>query len=171
MKVLFLDRDGTLIHEPDGGYIDSIDKFNILPHVITSLQKLQFIGYKLIMISNQPGLGTAKFPYENFIVPQNELMKIFKDNKIFFEKTYFCPHFRENNCSCMKPRTGLIEGFIKSNNVEVEKSYTVGDRDSDVLLAKNIGCKNIFFSNKTHTGSVFNSHDWSAIADYILNEN
>jgi len=173
MKVLFLDRDGTLIQEPEGGYIDSIEKFKMLPYVVISLQKLQLKGYKLIMVSNQPGLGTDKFPYENFIVPQNELMRIFKENNIFFEQTYFCPHFREDKCDCMKPKIGLIDDFIKNNDVDVELSYTIGDRDSDVLLAKNIGCKSILYSDSdnVYIGSEFNSHNWNVITEYILNQN
>ncbi|MFA5136507.1 MAG: histidinol-phosphatase [Patescibacteria group bacterium] len=168
MKILFLDRDGTLINEPRGGYIDSIKKLSLNPHIISSLQKLRSVGYKFVMVSNQPGLGTVKFPYQDFIIPQNELMKIFHDNDVVFEQTCFCPHFREDKCACMKPRTGLIDAYLKKNKIDMEKSYTVGDRESDVLLAQNIGCNSIFFSLNPHPGSVFHSSDWKTITEYIL---
>ncbi len=170
MKALFLDRDGTLINEPKDGYVNSLEKLKIRPHVIKSLQKLQSKRYGFIMISNQPGLGTDKFPYEKFIVPQDKLMSIFKENNILFEKTYFCPHSREDNCNCRKPKTGLIESFIITNDIDFKKSYAIGDRESDILLAKNIGCKGILYSDKPHPRSDFNSNNWNSIVEYILNE-
>ena len=168
MKVLFIDRDGTLIHEPIGGYIDSLEKLKIEPHIIESLQKLQSKGYKFVMISNQPGRGTKKFPEINFITPQNKLMEIFAKNNITFEETFFCPHFREDNCNCMKPKTGLVDEYIKNNNINLKKSYTIGDRESDMQLAKNIGCKSISYSDEIRKGSDFNSKNWKLVAEYII---
>ena len=168
MKLLFIDRDGTLINEPSGGYIDLLEKLIVLPHVIKSLQSLQLNGYKFVMISNQPGLGTDKFPDEAFWTPQNKLMGIFEENKIIFEEIFFCPHFREDNCNCMKPKTGLIDGFLKKESVDLKQSYTIGDRESDVELAKNIGCKSIFYSDKPNLNAVFSSCDWDKITDFIL---
>ncbi len=139
MKVIFIDRDGTLIDEPADGYIDSLDKLEVLPDVIESLQKLQSAVFTLVMISNQPGLGTEKFPSDNFWTPQNRLMSIFNENAITFSNTFFCPHFREDNCSCMKPKTGLIQRFLDENTVDLVHSYTIGDRETDIQLAKNIG--------------------------------
>src|SRR4051812_39563229 len=116
IKVLFIDRDGTLINEPEGGYVDTLEKLNVLPGVLEALKKLQQ-KYTLVMVSNQPGRGTEKFPEENFITPQNQLMEIFKENHILFKETFFCPHFMEDNCDCMKPKTGLIDAFLKENTI------------------------------------------------------
>lgn len=171
MKVLFIDRDGTLIQEPTSGYIKSIKELKIFPNVIKSLQNLQTKGYKLIMISNQPGLGTKKFPYEKFQHPQNKLMSIFKENHIKFEGEFFCPHFKEDNCNCRKPKTGLIDNFLKKNYFDLKMSFVIGDRESDIQLAKNIGCKSIFYSNLNDSGIDFSSKDWIKIADYILENN
>lgn len=170
MNVLFIDRDGTLIHEPKGGYIDSLDKFKINPYVVESLQKLQSKGYRLVMVSNQPGLGTDKFPEENFIAPQNKLMEIFAKNNIMFEGTFFCTHFRVDNCDCMKPKTGLIDNFINNKSLNLEKSYIIGDRESDMQLAKNIGCKSISYTKEYREGSDFSSDNWKSIVEYILKE-
>ncbi|NCN58540.1 hypothetical protein COW99_00505 [Candidatus Roizmanbacteria bacterium CG22_combo_CG10-13_8_21_14_all_38_20] len=120
------------------------------------------------MVSNQSGLGTDKFPDESFWTPQNKLMDIFEDNNIVFEKTYFCPHFREDNCNCMKPETRLIDDFLEKNRVDLKQSYTIGDRESDVELAKNIGCKSIAYSDKPNLNAVFSSNHWNKIADLIL---
>lgn len=169
MKVLFIDRDGTLINEPPGGYIDSLEKLKVLPYVIESLQRLQQNGYKFIIISNQPGRGTDKFPEENFITPQNKLMEIFSENNIVFEATYFCPHFREDNCACMKPKTKLLERFLKQNEIDLKNSFCIGDRESDIKLAKNIGCRGIYYSDKQNIDATFISKDWREITKFILN--
>lgn len=169
MKVLFLDRDGTLIHEPAGGIIDSLQKFKTLPFVTEALKNLQAFGYRLIMVSNQPGLGTEKFSMVDFSIPQNKLMNIFKKNNIVFEGTFFCPHYREDNCVCMKPKTGLIDGFIRSHEIDMQKSFTIGDRETDAILAQNIGCRSISYSKIPHKGAEYGSDNWNEITQYLLN--
>jgi imidazoleglycerol-phosphate dehydratase/histidinol-phosphatase len=170
MKVLFIDRDGTLINEPSGGYIDSLEKLHILPFVIKSLQVFQSVGFKLIMISNQPGLGTDQLPEKSFWTPQNKLMEIFYEKKIEFEGTFFCPHFKEDNCNCMKPKTGLIDSFLKQKLFDLENSYVIGDRETDLQLGKNIGCNAIFYSERTTVKAAYNSKDWNKITTYILSK-
>ncbi|HLL60424.1 MAG TPA: histidinol-phosphatase [Candidatus Nitrosocosmicus sp.] len=167
MRVLFIDRDGTLINEPPDGYIDTLEKLEILPHVIESLPKLQE-KFTLVLVSNQPGRGTNKFTEESFIIPQNKLVEIFNENNISFKQMFFCPHFREDNCECMKPKTGLIDSFLKENTIELQHSYVIGDRETDIQLAKNIGCKGILYSDKKVSDADFISHDWRKIVDYIL---
>ncbi len=166
--MLFIDRDGTLIREPPGGYIDSLDKLVILPHVIESLQRLMSAGFDLVMISNQPGRGTDKFPEENFIVPQNKLMQIFAENNIDFFGTYFCPHFREDKCTCMKPKTGLIDHLLKNRDIDLASSCVIGDRSSDIELARNIDCKAIYYSEDTNEEAVLCSNNWLDITNFIL---
>ena len=106
-KYAFLDRDGTLIFEPQDTYqIDSLKKLKILDGVIEGLQELTKRGYSLIMISNQDGLGTSSFPQENFKRPQERMLKLFCDEGIAFDQIFICPHFPDKGCNCRKPKTG-----------------------------------------------------------------
>lgn len=148
-KYAMLDRDGVLIFEPQDTYqIDSLAKLKILPGVTSGLYCLIKNGYKLIMISNQDGLGTTSFPKNDFEIVQNKLLKILSNYKIEFEQIFICPHFAEDNCTCRKPKTGLVDKFFKENNIDWQNSFYCGDRESDYQFANNIGLK--YFSIKTN---------------------
>lgn len=139
-KYAILDRDGTLIFEPQDTFqIDSIEKLKILPGVIDGLKQLADAGYKFVMVSNQDGLGTSSFPLKMFEEPQNKMLKIFKENGIEFEEIFICPHFGKDNCNCRKPKTGLFTEFLKKVEIDIIKSFVCGDRDSDKKLAENLG--------------------------------
>ena len=139
-KVAFLDRDATLIWEPQDTFqIDSLDKLKILDGVIEGLQKLKKLGYKLAMISNQDGLGTKSFPKKSFEEPQNAMLEIFRKKGIEFDKIFICPHFKEDNCDCRKPKLGLVKEFLKE--VDLKNSFVCGDRKTDEEFAKNMGIK------------------------------
>lgn len=141
-RCAFLDRDGTLIFEPQDTYqIDSLEKLKVLDGVIEGLQELKKRDYSLIMISNQDGLRTPSFPKENFKRPHERMLKIFRDNGIVFEKIFICPHLPEDKCNCRKPKTGLVDEFLRSVNMDKNLSFVCGDRDSDREFAKNIGVK------------------------------
>ncbi len=141
-KYAFLDRDGTLIFEPkDTFQIDSIELLKILPGVINGLKKLKNDGFRLVMISNQDGLGSASFPKKNFEKPQNEMLRIFKEKGIEFERVFICPHLRKDNCKCRKPKTGLVDEFIKLADIDMKNSFVCGDRESDKKFAENLGLK------------------------------
>lgn len=141
-KYAFLDRDGTLIFEPQDTFqIDSVEKLKILDGVIKGLKNLTNIGYELIMISNQDGLGTPSLPKDDFEAPQNKMLNIFEENGIKFRKIFICPHFPEDNCNCRKPKTGLVEKFLYGNQMDKDKSFVCGDRRTDRLFAKKIGIK------------------------------
>ncbi|MDP3971002.1 MAG: histidinol-phosphatase [bacterium] len=149
----FLDRDGALIFEPQDDYqIDSLKKLKILNGVIDGLQKLITVGFKLVMISNQDGRGTDSFPEEKFLVPQNRMLEIFLENKIEFAEIFICPHFLRDSCVCRKPKLGLVEEWIKDNEIDEERSFMYGDRESDGEFAKNLKIKFI----KTETNSPMN---------------
>ncbi len=150
IKIAFLDRDGTLIYEPpDTKQVDSLDKLKILPNAIEGLRVLLQQGYKLVMVSNQDGLGTKSFPWKNFELVQNKLLKDLQNSGIVFDEVFICPHFAKNKCNCRKPKIGLIKKFLKNNPVDYEKSFLVGDRESDEKLAKNIKVK--FYSMTTNS--------------------
>lgn len=149
-KYAFLDRDGTLIFEPQDTFqIDSLEKLRILDGVIKGLKQLSKQGYKLVMISNQDGLGTSSFPKKNFAAPQNKMLGIFEKNGIIFSKIFICPHLPSENCDCRKPKTGLINQFLEDNQIDKSKSFVCGDRTSDKLYAKKIGVQ--FVPIKTNT--------------------
>lgn len=141
-KYAFLDRDGTLIFEPpDTFQIDSISKLQILDGVIDGLRELENQGYSLILVSNQNGLGTDSFPTENFLAPQNRMLKIFQDNDIVFEEIFICPHFPEDNCECRKPKLGILGDFLARNEIDKENSFVCGDRMTDRVFAENLGIR------------------------------
>lgn len=141
-KYAFLDRDGTLIFEPkDTFQVDSVEKLKILEGVLVALKKLISQGYKLVMVTNQNGIGTESFALENFEKPQAKLLKIFKENGIEFDGIFVCPHFKEDNCNCRKPKTGLVDKFFAENDVDLMNSFMCGDRDTDRQFAENLGIK------------------------------
>jgi len=146
-KYLFIDRDGTLIIEPADFQIDSIDKLEFLPEVFESLIKLKKAGFSFIMVSNQDGLGTASLPTESFDPPHELMLKIFASQGIIFDAIHICPHKREQNCECRKPKLGLLMDYMRDLNWDRENSYVIGDRDTDVQLAENLGIVGIKFSN------------------------
>lgn len=151
-KYAFLDRDGTLIFEPRDTYkIDTLERLKILPSVIESLKTLIKNGYKLILISNQDGIGTEEFTQEDFDIPQNKMLEIFKENAINFDEIFICPHTEKENCKCRKPRTGLVDEFFKNREIDMENSFVCGDRNTDGQFAKNLGIRFI----KTDTNGPF----------------
>ena len=141
-KYAFLDRDGTLIFEPQDTFqIDSIEKLKILGGVIKGLKELKRQGYELIMISNQDGLGASSFPQANFDAPQNKMLNIFEENEIKFKRIFICPHLPSKNCGCRKPKTGLVKKFLRDNQIDKNNSFVCGDRQTDKLFAKSLGVK------------------------------
>jgi histidinol-phosphate aminotransferase len=148
-KYAFIDRDGTLIFEPQDTYqIDSLDKLKILDGVIKGLKGLITQGYELVMISNQDGLGTSSFPKVDFEAPQNKMLSIFKGSGIKFKEIFICPHLPSENCDCRKPKIGLVKKLLKENQINKGNSFVCGDRNTDKLLAENIGVK--FIPMKTN---------------------
>ena len=141
-KYTFLDRDGTLIFEPQDTYqIDSLKNLKILDGVVAGLQELKKRGYALIMISNQDGLGTSLFPQKSFAAPQEKMLKIFRNNGITFDQIFICSHLPQKSCNCRKPKTGLVDKFLRNSNIDKTASFVCGDRNSDRQFAKNIGIK------------------------------
>jgi len=136
---LFIDRDGTLIEEPADEQVDSYDKLRFMPGMIPALLALQDAGFRLVMITNQDGLGTAAFPQERFDGPQALLLQLLESQGISFDAVLICPHLPGDGCDCRKPRTALVEEYLARAPLDAARSFVVGDRESDLELARNLG--------------------------------
>jgi imidazoleglycerol-phosphate dehydratase / histidinol-phosphatase len=140
-RVLFVDRDGTLIEEPPDEQVDSIEKIRFMPGVFAALRQAQRAGYKLAMITNQDGLGTESFPQAAFDVPHQFMMDAFSSQGIEFDAVFVCPHFKNDGCDCRKPKTKLVAEYIR--NVDLAGSVMVGDRETDMEFARNLGVRGL----------------------------
>ena len=140
-KILFIDRDGTIIHEPADEQIDSFEKLQFVPRAISSLAFLrQHTDYLFVMVSNQDGLGTDAFPEETFWPVHNFILDTLRGEGIEFDDILIDPHFPEDNAPTRKPNTGLVEKYMQNPEFDIRGSYVIGDRDTDRQFAQNIGC-------------------------------
>ncbi len=146
-KVLFIDRDGTLIYEPQDEQIDSLEKLEFIPGVFRNLYKISKLSeYKLVIVSNQDGLGTNSFPEETFWPAQNKMLKAFENEDVIFEDILIDRSKPEDNAPTRKPGTGMLGEYLKGG-FNLAGSYVIGDRLTDVELAKNLGAKGILLDN------------------------
>ncbi|QDP72001.1 bifunctional histidinol-phosphatase/imidazoleglycerol-phosphate dehydratase HisB [Legionella israelensis] len=159
-KILFIDRDGTLVEEPSDFQVDALDKIRLCAHVIPSLLSLKKAGYRLIMVSNQDGLGTHLFPQLAFQQAHDFILNLFSSQGIEFSEVFICPHQQVDNCHCRKPETGLLDGFLRSTQIDYDNSWVIGDRETDKRLAENLGVAFL---------PVRNNHGWLKVAETILN--
>lgn len=142
-KVLFIDRDGTLIVEPEDFQVDALHKVRLVKDVIPALIEIAKHGYRFVMVSNQDGLGTDAFPQEQFDAPHELTMSLFESQGIVFDEVFICPHLPADNCDCRKPRTGLLTRFLAANSINLAASAVIGDRQTDMELAERIGVQGI----------------------------
>ncbi len=166
-KVLFIDRDGTIIAEPADFQIDSLEKLEFLPFAISSVKKLQDAGYELIMVSNQDGRGTDSFPEDTFMIPHVKMLSILKSEGIDFREIFIDPSFEHENSPNRKPRIGMLVNYLRDNQLDLENSYVIGDRSTDVQMAKNIGCKSIRIYSQADPEADFCSASWKEITTYL----
>ncbi len=142
-KILFIDRDGTLIEEPADKQVDALHKVRLMPDVISALRRLQDRGFRLVMISNQDGLGTSSFPQADFDACQEHVLALFSSQGVYFDEIFICPHLAEDGCDCRKPRTGLLTRFLASNEIDTSLSAVIGDRETDMALAEKLGIRGL----------------------------
>ncbi len=161
-KYLFIDRDGTLVAEPADEQVDRLDKIQLEPNVIVALRELISYGYTLVMVTNQDGLGTPSFPQDDFTIPQNFILDLLSSQGVTFADILVCPHFPHENCACRKPKTGLVQEYLKRTDWDRANSYVIGDRDSDVALGENMGLKSFKYNRQ--------SLSWDEIARQIIHK-
>ncbi|MEO8710687.1 MAG: histidinol-phosphatase [Parafilimonas sp.] len=150
-RILFIDRDGTLIIEPSSGNIDSWDKLQFYPHVFKYMNLIAAeFNYELIMVSNQDGLGTSSFPYSDFQPIHDFVVKAFENEDVHFSAEYIDPSFKEDKSPNRKPRIGMVKQYMNNPDYDLENSFVIGDRITDVQFAKNLGCKALWLL--THPG-------------------
>ena len=143
VPTLFIDRDGTLVEEPHDEQVDALEKIRFLPGVFAALNELKRRGFRLVMVTNQDGLGTASFPQADFDRAHEFMVEAFRSQGIEFERTFICPHFKTDGCECRKPKATLVDAFMREGNVDLTSSAVIGDRDTDMQFATNLGVRGV----------------------------
>ncbi|WP_269225182.1 bifunctional histidinol-phosphatase/imidazoleglycerol-phosphate dehydratase HisB [Flavobacterium eburneipallidum] len=181
-KILFIDRDGTIVLEPEGLQLDSLDKLEFFPKAFQYLGKIAAeLDFELVMVTNQDGLGTDSFPEDTFWPTQNFILRAFENEGVFFDDIFVDRSFPEDNAPTRKPRTGMLTKYIDNPNYDLANSFVLGDRLTDVELAKNLGTKAIFMNTTDGAGSeeisakreeldatiVLQSTDWKTIYEFL----
>ena len=167
--ILFIDRDGVILEEPSSDYqIDSIDKTRFVKGAITHLHKIATeFGYYKVMITNQDGLGTASFPTKHFEPSQKLMLDTLEKEGFVFDEIHIDKSFEKDKAPTRKPGTALLQHLMSNNSFDVQNSFVIGDRWSDIALAKNMGCKAIYLKSGNHSLSE-NQH--KELKDYIAFE-
>lgn len=170
-KILFIDRDGTIIKEPPGDFqVDRPEKLEFLPGVIGALSRIaEQTDYQLVMVSNQDGLGTIAFPMEDFVLPQQILLKTLAGEGVVFEKILIDRSVPEESSPFRKPGIGMVREYM-NEYLDTEHSYVIGDRVTDMQLARNMGIKGIFLGGETdpELSVVLATDSWRKIADFLI---
>lgn len=160
-KILFIDRDGTLIEEPADEQIDSFEKLVFTKGLFRNLSFISSkLDFEFVMVSNQDGLGTGSFPEETFWPVHNFILKTLEGEGIVFDDILIDRHFPEDNAPTRKPNIGLVEKYINNPMYDIPNSYVIGDRDTDYQFAKNIGCKALIIGR--------DGMDWDKIAEILF---
>ena len=160
-RILFVDRDGTILEEPEDFQVDRFEKMRFVEGVLPALKRLREAGWKLVMVSNQDGLGTKSFPRADFTGPHELMMQILESQGARFDEVLICPHMPGEGCECRKPGTGLVKKYLKDGVLDVANCYVIGDRETDMKLADNMGLRGL------RVGP--DGRSWAEIADEIEN--
>ena len=160
-RILFIDRDGTLIIEPADQQIDSLEKLELVDGVIPALLDLQKAGYELVIVSNQDGLGTESYPTEDYEIPQRKMMHLFNSQGIDFSAVHIDPHFEHENKPTRKPGIGMVLDYLKTGALDLQDSWVIGDRETDLELAANMGIQGL------RLGKGY--EDWASIRHLLVN--
>lgn len=160
-KILFIDRDGTLIKEPEDEQIDSFEKLVFVEGMFRNLSFIRKnLDFEFVMVSNQDGLGTASFPEETFWPVHNFILQTLKGEGVEFDDILIDRHFPEDNHPCRKPGTGMLTKYIDNPEYDIAGSFVIGDRESDAQLAENLGCKSLILGR--------DGMNWDKIAEMLF---
>lgn len=160
-RILFIDRDGTLIEEPADEQIDAFEKLKFVPGVFRNLTFIrEKLDFEFVMVSNQDGLGTDAFPEETFWPVQKFILQTLEGEGVTFDEILIDPHFPEDNAPTRKPGTGMVEKYINNPAYDIANSYVIGDRETDRSFARNIGCKSLILSDE--------GMSWNKIAEILF---
>ena len=170
-KVLFIDRDGTIIEEPADFQVDAFEKVRFLPGAITTLAKIAAeLDYELVMVTNQDGLGTTSFPEDSFTAVHDLIIRTLAGEGVRFAEVCIDRTFAHENAPTRKPETGMLTHYL-NGDFDLARSYVIGDRETDIQLAKNLGAKAIFIKNENFelpsADDVFEVDDWSEIYERL----
>ena len=160
-RILFIDRDGTLIEEPADEQIDSFEKLKFVKGMIRNLAFIrEKLDFRFVMVSNQDGLGTPSFPEDTFWPVHNFILQTLQGEGITFDDILIDPHFPDDNAPTRKPNTGMVEKYLDNPEYDIANSYVIGDRETDRTFAQNIGCKSLILNDEGMT--------WSKIAELLF---
>jgi len=173
-KILFIDRDGTLVEEPElDKQLDSFEKLCFFPGVFKYLNKIgKELDFELVMVTNQDGLGTDSFPEITFWPVQNFIINSFKNEEVGFFKIHIDKSFENENSNYRKPRTGMLTEYIEDINIDMQNSFVIGDRMFDMQLAKNLNCSGIFYNGSDLDDSLndivkLKTDSWKSVYEYL----
>lgn len=171
-KVLFIDRDGTLIREAPPTYqVDSFDKLEFYPDMFTWMRRIaNELDFELVMVTNQDGLGTPSFPEDSFLPVHRFIMKSLENEGIYFSQVLIDRSFPSANADTRKPGTGMLKDYLTDPAYDIEGSFVIGDRITDVQLAKNLGCKAIWLNNDPQLGGAEINDDRESLQEVVALE-
>ncbi|MEM9328008.1 MAG: histidinol-phosphatase, partial [Bacteroidota bacterium] len=166
--ILFIDRDGTIVSETDDEKVDKVEKLNFLPDALYYLRKIQAEGdFLLVMVTNQDGLGTTDFPDHEFWPVHDFIMRTLQSQGIRFDAMHIDEHWEKDNHPNRKPGIGMLTGYL-NGTYDIQSSYVLGDRVTDVQLARNLGCKAIHIADEATTDAELTTESWQTIYDYLI---
>lgn len=171
-KILFIDRDGTIIVEPPiDKQVDSLEKLEFLPKAITSLSRItNEMDYLLVMVTNQDGLGTSSFPENTFWPAQDKMVKTLEGEGVVFHAVHIDKSFDHENLPSRKPGTAMLTEYF-GEGYDLSESFVIGDRQTDVQLAKNLDAKAIYFSSNTNDEAVLSTDNWDEVYWFLKKQN
>jgi len=158
-RILFIDRDGTLLVEPHDEQVDSLEKLELVPGVIPALLQLAAAGYEFVIVSNQDGLGTDSFPTPHYEIPQQKMIDLFASQGIHFSAVHVDPHFEHQQAPTRKPGIGMVLDYLTSGDLDLTDSWVIGDRETDLQLARNMGIGGLRLGD--------GREDWASIAHQL----
>ncbi len=168
---VFLDRDGTINF--DRGYVSSRKQFEVIPGALEGMRRLRKAGYLLVVVTNQSGIARGYYTEKDYIELNRYMLDLFKSEGVIVDRVYHCPHHPDDGCGCRKPGAGMVRRALKELNIDLKKSFVVGDKESDMLLGEKLGMKRVMVGNERKKRKLFeeekSARDLKRAAEIIIN--